>query len=43
MLAWLPHYQDQIHAALHQLFSTRYAGRTEVEKLYEEAISYAVE
>lgn len=43
MLAWLPHYQDQIHAALHTLFTTRYTSNTEVEKLYEEAIAYAVE
>jgi geranylgeranyl pyrophosphate synthase len=43
MLAWLPHYQDQIHSALHTLFTTRYTSNTEVEKLYEEAIAYAVE
>lgn len=43
MLAWLPHYQEQIHNALHTLFTTRYTSNTEVEKLYEEAIAYAVE
>ena len=43
MLAWLPHYQDQIHSALHDLFNTRSTSNTEVEKLYEEAIAYAVE
>ncbi len=43
MLSWLPHYQDQIHSVLHTLFTTRYTSNTEVEKLYEEAIAYAVE
>lgn len=43
MLSWLPHYQNQIHTALHELFIARYMSETQVEILYEEAISYAVE
>lgn len=43
MLSWLPHYQDDINAAFARLFSSRYSAENEVDKLYEEALRYAVE
>lgn len=43
MLSWLPHYQDDINAAFAHLFASRYSAENEVERLYEEAVRYAVE
>ncbi len=43
MLSWLPHYQNEINSSLDSFFTSRYHSQTEVEKLYEAAIRYAVE
>lgn len=43
MLSWLPHYQDDINAAFTHLFASRYSAEDKVERLYEEAVRYAVE
>lgn len=43
MFSWLPQYQNQINTALYDFFTTRYSAENEVEKLYEEALRYAVE
>lgn len=43
MLSWLPHYQDDINTAFAHLFASRYSAENDVEKLYEEALRYAVE
>jgi hypothetical protein len=40
---WLPEYQNRINTAIKQFFATRYTSMSEIEKEFEEALTYAVE